>query len=147
MHWPDNYEFNLRQDVAAGSVVFDSGVALVQLPCMGVVSHFTTSGPELDYWVKGKGSALGDFLVGRCYKEANLFAKDTVWTRVIWDVTAVAWLMNEGNRFMSGKIIPRPIITYDKQYAYSYDRQPMLYIDNINRDALMRDLFERILKQ
>lgn len=146
-HWDHpTDEFNLVQDIAAARVVFDSGVALVQLPCGGVVTHFATSGPELDYWLKDKGSAVADFLVGRCYGEANKYAKDKVWTRVIWDVTAVAWLMNDDNRFMSGKIMPRPVITYDRQYAYSYHRQPMLYIDVINRDALMRDLFARILR-
>ena len=38
--WPDNKEFNLFQDVAAARVVFGCGAALVQLPCMGVVSSF-----------------------------------------------------------------------------------------------------------
>ena len=45
-NWPDNKEFNLYQDVAGARIVFGCGVPLVQLPCMGVVSAFTTSGPE-----------------------------------------------------------------------------------------------------
>ena len=47
-NWPDNKEFNLYQDVAGARIVFGCGVPLVQLPCMGVVSAFTTSGPELE---------------------------------------------------------------------------------------------------
>ena len=44
IHWPHNREFNLFQDVAGARIVFGCGVPLVQLPCMGVVSAFTTSG-------------------------------------------------------------------------------------------------------
>ena len=43
IHWPHNREFNLFQDVAGARIVFGCGVPLVQLPCMGVVSAFTTS--------------------------------------------------------------------------------------------------------
>ena len=56
LDWPDNREFNAQQDVAADRVVFGSGVPLVILPCQGVVSAFTTTGPELDYWLRGKNS-------------------------------------------------------------------------------------------
>ncbi len=139
-------EFNMMQDIAAARVVFDSGIALVQLPCMGVVDHFITTQPELDYWVKGKGSALADYLVTHAEEEANSYAAGRVWSRVIWDVTAAAWLMNDGGRFLSGKIIPRPVITYDGVYAFSHHRAPMLYIDFVNRDALMGDLFARIVR-
>ena len=47
LEWHDNHEFNCMQDVAAARVVFDSGAPLVILPCMGVVSAFTTTGLEL----------------------------------------------------------------------------------------------------
>ena len=43
IHWPHNKEFNLYQDVAGARIVFGCEVPLVQLPCMGVVSAFTTS--------------------------------------------------------------------------------------------------------
>ena len=46
LNWPNNKEFNLYQDVAGARIVFGCCVPLVQLPCMGVVSAFTTSGPE-----------------------------------------------------------------------------------------------------
>ena len=56
--WPDNREFNLMQDVAAARVVFGSGAALVQLPCMGVVSGFAVSGAELERFLRGKKRGL-----------------------------------------------------------------------------------------
>ena len=55
LDWHDNREFNMMQDVAAARVVFDSGVPLVLLPCMGVVSSFSVSGPELEYWLRLSG--------------------------------------------------------------------------------------------
>ena len=71
LHWPDNHEFNAYQDVAADRVIFGSGVPLVQLPCMGVVSAFSTTGPELEYWLKGKNE-LRDYLVENTVNEASL---------------------------------------------------------------------------
>ena len=62
--WTDNKEFNLYQDVAAARVVFGCGVPLVQLPCAGVVSGFRTTGPELEYWLRGKNK-LCDYLDNR----------------------------------------------------------------------------------
>ena len=43
LHNDDTREFNMIQDVAAARVVFGCGVPLVQLPCAGVVSAFTTT--------------------------------------------------------------------------------------------------------
>ena len=94
LEWPDNKEFNLFQDVAAARVVFGCGVALVQLPCMGVVSSFTTGAGELEMFLRGKNK-LCDYLVDYTEKEGALGSKNSCWTRVIWDVTAVAWLLDE----------------------------------------------------
>lgn len=80
--WPDNLEFNVLQDVASARVVFGSGVPLVILPCQGVVTHFTTTGPELEYWLKGR-NPLCDYLVQQTVDEVNTYAKGKVWSRVI----------------------------------------------------------------
>lgn len=58
LHWPENKEFNLYQDVAAARIIFECGAALVQLPCSGVVSEVTTTGPELDAYLKGKTDSV-----------------------------------------------------------------------------------------
>ena len=44
---------------------------------------------------------------------AERYAKGKAWTRVIWDVTAVAWLLNDNNRFMMSKIIPMQLPEYN----------------------------------
>lgn len=145
LEWPDTYEFNMMQDVASARVVYDSDAALIQLPCMGVVDHFTVSEPELRCWFLGK-NALCDHLAGEAIKEANMYAFGKPWTRVIWDVTAVAWLLNDHERFMEGRIIPRPIPEYDHHYGYDFRRKPMCYIWHINRDALFEELVNKLIK-
>ena len=143
LEWHSNAEFNIKQDVAAARVVFNSGAPLVMLPCGGVVSAFTTTGPELDYWLRGK-NALCDYLVKNTVDEANTYAKGRVWSRVIWDVTTIGWLLNEDGRFMSEKLIPTPIPEYDHHYAINPVRPLCKYVYSINRDALMGDLFKRL---
>lgn len=143
LHYHNTKEFNMFQDVAAARVVMKSGVPFVQLPCMGVVSQFTVSKPELEFWLQGKND-LADYLAENTIKAAESYAKGTAWTRVIWDVTAVAWLLNDSERFMESRIIPTPIPTYDNFYATDYNGYPMRYVYNIKRDNLMTDLFRKL---
>ena len=145
LHFHDTYEFNMFQDVAAARVVMKSGVPFVHLPCMGVVSSFTLSKPEIEYWLKGK-SALADHLANYTIEVADSYAKGTAWTRCIWDVTAVAWLLNDSDRFMMSRLEPTPIPTYDNYYANNHGGLPMRYVYYINRDALMTDLIRKITR-
>ena len=145
LEWPHSAEFNLMQDVAAARVVFNSGAPVVQLPCAGVVSAFYTTEPELNYWLKGKNS-LCDYLVEHTVEEANSYAEGKVWSRVIWDVTTIGWLLNDGNKFMESKILPSPICEYDDHYAFDFTRAPYCYVWNIKRDALFGDLFAKLAK-
>lgn len=143
LHWPDNAEFNCKQDVAAARVVMNSGAPLVLLPCMGVVSAFTTTGPELEYWLRGKG-ALCDYLIDHTIAEAESYAKGKVWSRVIWDVTAVGWLLNDGQRLMLDGLTPTPIPEYAHRYFQDPSRPPCRMVYHIHRDALLADLFQHI---
>ena len=142
-HWPDSREFNLLQDVASARVVMGSGAAFVQLPCAGVVSAFTTSQGELEMHLKGKNK-LCDYLVGIVVRDGSAESPYKTWTRVIWDVTAVGWLLDE--RFMSDYLTPTPIPQYDNHYSFDSRRHLMRYVYNINRDALFEDLFAKLAK-
>ncbi len=138
-------EFNLKQDVAAVRVVFNSGVPLVQLPCRGIVESFRISEADIRMWMLGKNK-LCDYLGGYTIKDQEEFHKmaGKPWTRVIWDVTAVAWLLNDNNRFMDDKLVHAPIVTYDRYYAFDDSRHYMKYVYNIKRDALVEDMFNRL---
>ena len=141
--WHDSREFNMMQDVAAARVVYGSGAPLVILPCMGVVSSFTTTGPELRHWLSGK-NALCDYLVKQTVEEAESYAAGLVWSRVIWDVTAIGWLLNDSSRLLLDKLIPTPIPEYDDHYAFDPRRSLCKYVYHINRDALFADIFDKL---
>lgn len=144
LHYSHTKEFNMYQDIAAARVVMKSGVPFVQLPCKGVVSKFSVSKPELEYWLKGKNK-LADYLAENAIREADSYAEGKPWTRVIWDVTAVAWLLNDSQRFMESRIVPVSLPSYDCFYTANPDGLPMRYVYNIKRDALMNDLINKLI--
>lgn len=141
--FPDASEFNLNKDVIAAQVVFDMCQnGLVQVPCMGCTSQFNTTEYELERWLGGK-NALCDYLV----KSVVDYHKDMagkVWSKPIWDVTAVAWLLNDGERFMSERIETTPIITDDRRYKYDGARGAMKYVYYVKRDPLFQDMFDKL---
>ena len=140
-----NNEFNLRQDIAAARVVLDCGAPMVLLPCNGVVSSFRTTASELDFWLKGK-NPIATYLAENAKREANNYAAGKPWSRCIWDVTAVAWLLNDGERFMNSYQMPAPIPEYDHRWAKSPFRHPITYVYYIRRDSLFEDLFSKLAK-
>ena len=143
LEWPNNKEFNLYQDVAGARVVFGCGVPLVQLPCMGVVSAFRTTGPELEYHLRGKNK-LCDYLLDVTTEEAIACGGNVTWSRPIWDVTAVAWLLDE--RFMQDRLEHAPLPEYDHRYARRMDSSLYKYVYYIDRDLLFEDLFAKLSK-
>ena len=146
LHYHDTNEFNMKQDIAAARVVYKSGIPYVQLPCCGVVSDFTVSKQELEYWFSGK-NALSDYLAKNAIAEAESYASGRNWTRVIWDVTAVAWLFNDNDRFMCSRILDKAYLPeYSKKYESEPTGYPMRYVYYIKRDALMNDLINRVTK-
>jgi inosine-uridine nucleoside N-ribohydrolase len=145
-HWPENREFNLFQDVAAARIIFGCGAAVVQLPCRGVVSAFTISGPELDRWLRGK-NALCDYLVKVTVDEVEDEGVRGAWTRAIWDVTAVAWFLDAlpgAPAYMLDQLVPSPIPQYDDRWSFDNTRHLIRYVYHINRDALFTTLLKKL---
>ena len=139
-HWPDNKEFNLHQDIAAARVIFGCGVPLVQLPCMGVVSELRTTKPELAFWLKGK-SALCDYLYEHTCEEADGYAAGKPWSRVIWDISVMAWLADEEEKMVKDCRLPAAIPEYDGHFAFDMTRHSMGYVWHVDRDAVFEQLF------
>ncbi|MFT5195873.1 MAG: purine nucleosidase [Cellvibrionaceae bacterium] len=155
LHWPHNIEFNLAGDPLAARLVFDCGVPLNLIPCAGVTTHLTSTVPEIDLYVKGKG-AIGDFLAEtfKGYSD-NHFG----WSKEIWDVVAIAVLIDAS--WVPSNIISSPIIsqrtamtlpTHDSemwwknQLTWSFDDSRHLirsayYVD---RDPIFRDMFTKL---
>ncbi len=145
LHWPDTHEFNMFQDVAAARVVFDSGAPLVQLPALGVVDHCAATKPELEYWLVGK-NPLATYLAENTIAEAESYAKGRPWSRVIWDVAAIGWVLDQAGTMMQDRLERRPIPEYDDHYGFDPGRPFMKYVWAIDRDALFADMFQRLAK-
>lgn len=140
-HWPHNRAFNVYQDVAGARIVFGCGVALVQVPGPGVVHCFTTSKPELEYWLRGKNK-LCDYLIDKTIDEVQFVGGEAAWTRTIWDVVPVAWLLED--EFMQDYIEHGPIPEYDDRYSFDKNRHPIRYVYYVNRDKLFHDMFTKL---
>jgi len=139
--WHDTHEFNMQQDVAAARIIFGCGVPLVQLPCMGVVSAFTISGPELEFWLRNK-NPLCNYLVDVTTRDAIADGGLPTWTRAIWDVTAIGWLTGD---FTLDRFEHSPIPEYSHRYSFCKTRHMMRYVYHIKRDALVQDLFNKLM--
>lgn len=144
-HYSNNLEFNMRQDVAAGRVVFGSEVPLVQLPCRGVVSQFATTRYELEHWLLGK-NPLSDYLASNAIAHCETLAPGKPWSKPLWDVTAVAWLCNDDEVFMQHRLERAPIPEYDHRYTANPNGKWFRYVYYINRDALFEDMVNKLTK-
>jgi len=138
LNWPHQKEFNLMQDVPAAQVVLNSGVPLVIMPCRPVVSHFHTTIPELEYYLKGKNQ-ISDYLLKSTVEYSG--GRDA-WSKVIWDVTAVAWLVNPS--WLPTDIVHSPVLTNKVTYSTDRSRHFIRMASSLNRDAIFRDLFGKL---
>lgn len=137
-YWHTANEFNLKQDVAAAQVVFDSGVPLVQIPCKNVAEHLRTTVWELEKYVKGRG-AVGDFLFERfCDYSTNYFG----WTKEIWDIAAIAWIINP--KWVPSVITPLPLLTDEKTWQSAPGRHSCRVAMDVHRDPIFRDFFTKL---
>lgn len=142
-HYHDTNEYNMMQDVAAARVVMGSSAPFVQLPCLGVVNSFAVSRAELCTWMQGKNK-ICDYLANYTIETMDFYVKDTPWSRIIWDVTAVAWLLNDNQRFMKSRLVKTLMPEYDNTYAEKEEEKLMRYVYYIERDALMQDMFKKL---
>ncbi|WP_168119585.1 nucleoside hydrolase [Paenibacillus sp. HB172176] len=138
LQWPDTREFNLFQDVPAARVMFDSGVPLVLIPCMGVASNLTTSLSEIRDYVRDEGE-LGKYL----HDTYENCAKDHyAYTRVIWDISVVAWLVNPD--LCPSILVPSPRVSDDGCWIHDPTRHLIRCVRHIHRDGVFRGMFRKI---
>ena len=140
LDWPHQKEFNLMQDVLSAQVVLNSGVPMVIMPCQPVVANFHTTIPELAHYMKEKNQ-LSDYLYNIVVEYSG---GKKAWSKVIWDVTAVAWLVNPS--WISTNLVHSPILTDQVTYSVDRSRHFIRMASWINRDAIFRDLFEKLTK-
>ena len=131
-------EFNMKGDLIASQIVFDCGVALVQFPCNGVVSDLYTSTKELREKLSGK-SRLGTYLAKIVEDYIEESDEDK---KVIWDVAALAWLINPG--WIDTKLVSCPAISGGLTYEFDESRHLIRYAYKVDRKNILDDLFGKI---
>ena len=140
VYWPNNDEFNLRQDVPAAQVVFDSGVPLLWIPCMTVAELLLTSAPELEALSRNSGK-LGEFLVGRT---RDYMAERKWMSKTLWDISTVAaFTVPEAFYFT---YLPTPVLQPDRNWQVKPGRHMLKMVRHINRDLVFADLFAKLDK-
>jgi inosine-uridine nucleoside N-ribohydrolase len=145
--WPSAREFNLQQDIHASRVLFDSGAALVQIPTRNVAEHLRTTLPETERFLKGKGRLcdyLFDQFVGYYEKATAGRSQPYPWSKVIWDISTVAWLIEP--KWAPSRLVPSPLLNEDFTWSQKPGRHPMRVATSINRDAVFFDLFQKLAK-
>ncbi len=143
-YFPYGYEFNMAQDIRASQVLFDSGVPMIWIPCMGVASLLSFSEDDARCRLQGKsriGSYLAELLLNQVsdpgkaaaraarYRTCQLRGREdqeeayfkqfesryAAWSRTIWDVSTIAFLKNPG--WVQTMRIPSPILREDLSYG------------------------------
>ena len=138
--WPTYGEFNMNGDVIAAQVVFDSGVPLYVVPAMGVTSHLTTTREELAAYLD-----MEDPLSGFLYERFAAYGPaDGVWSKEIWDIGGIAWVVLPDS--VASFEIPTPRIAPDGSYIADPRRHLTRFAYRFNRDAILRDLFGRLAR-
>jgi len=142
---PSAREFNLQQDVHASRVLFDSGVRLVQIPTTNISEQLRTTVAELERFLKGR-SRIGDYLFQIFIEWGHQHGRspDQPWSKVIWDISVPAWLVN--SEWVETKLAPSPILTDELTWKLDPSRHLIRVATHVNRDAIFADLFRKVEK-
>lgn len=136
--YPTAKEFNLMQDVPAARVLFDSGVPLVLVPCLGVASHMLSTVPELTAHLAGKNS-MCDALV-------SLFAAYSDdhfgWAKEIWDIAPIGYMINPD--WVPTTLAPSPLLTDDCHWAGDARRHPIRVAYHAWRNPIFANMFRKL---
>jgi purine nucleosidase len=138
LSWPTAREFNLQQDLLASRVLFDSGVALVHVPCFSVADHLVTTRDEIEHHVRPAGK-IGQFLAGRYAEQVE--DRPGV-SKVIWDLAATAWLLEPS--WTTAVLTHSPILTDEMTWSRDSGRHLVAEVTYVRRDAVFGDLFARL---
>lgn len=137
LEYKDNLEFNFRQDIKAVQIVFESQVKLTILPCEGVVRKLQITVNELNE--KMVKNNLNSYLIER-FTNDGYHGKQ--FERPIWDISAVAYLINRD--WFKIEKINCPNIEENKSYNVNTSNHKINYISDLNRELIYDDLFDKL---
>lgn len=134
----DNTDFNFRQDITAVRTLFESGVDLTVIPCKNVAATLMTSIYELRYHLAGNG-VMCDYLLERFYDDGYHGIRER---RVIWDIAAVAYLLNP--EWTTNLEISCPNILDDTSFELTEGRHLVKFVNYLNVNEIYADLFRKL---
>ncbi len=138
VHFPHTREFNLMQDIPSSRLVFDCGVPLVHVPCLGVASHLLTTVPELEQALAGK-NAVCDYLVQtvKGYREDHF-----AWAKEIWDIATIGYLVNP--EWVPTHLDHSPVVTDQLTWSVDKSRHLIRSAYFLRRNPIFADMFRKI---
>jgi purine nucleosidase len=134
-------EFNLRNDIAAANVVYDSGITVWQVPS-NVYSQVSVSYTELEEKIGGT-SKLADYLISQLVDWNNTYWPEPIESRSLGDSPAISLMLYpRGGNF---RIVPAPRFGQEGHYLPG-SGHPIRVVESIDVRFLLEDMFAKIRK-
>lgn len=132
-------EFNLRNDITAANVVFDSGIRLWQVPA-NVYSTVSVSYVELEDKIGGT-SKLADYLIQQLVDWNAAWHPEPIESRSLGDSPAVSLILNP--RGGSFRTIRAPRFGQEGHYIPG-SGHPVRVCESVDARFLLEDMFAKI---
>jgi inosine-uridine nucleoside N-ribohydrolase len=134
-------EFNLRNDIAAANVVYDSGITVWQVPS-NVYSQVSVSYAELEEKIGGT-SKLADYLINQTVEWNRTYWPEPIESRSLGDSPAVSLMLYpRGGNF---RIVPAPRFGQEGHYLPG-SGYPVRVVESVDVRFLLEDMFAKIRK-
>jgi len=134
-------EFNLRNDIAAANVVYDSGITVWQVPS-NVYSQVSISYTELEEKISGT-SKLADYLISQLVEWNNTYWPEPIESRSLGDSPAISLMLYpRGGNF---RVVPAPRFGQEGHYLPG-SGHPVRVVESVDVRFLLEDMFAKIRK-
>jgi purine nucleosidase len=134
-------EFNLRNDIAAANVVYDSGITVWQVPS-NVYSQVSVSYTELEEKI-GRTSKLADYLINQTVEWNSTYWPDPIESRSLGDSPAISLMLYpRGGNF---RMTPAPRFGQEGHYVPG-SGHPIRVVESVDVRFLLEDMFAKIRK-
>jgi purine nucleosidase len=134
-------EFNLRNDIAAANVVYDSGITVWQVPS-SVYSQVSVSYTELEEKIGGT-SKLADHLINQTIEWNRTYWPEPIESRSLGDSPAISLMLYpRGGNF---RIVPAPRFGQEGHYLPG-SGHPIRVVEAVDVRFLLEDMFAKIRK-
>jgi inosine-uridine nucleoside N-ribohydrolase len=132
-------EFNLRNDIAAANVVYDSGITVWQVPS-NIYSQVSVSYTELEEKIGGT-SKLADYLISQMVEWNRTYWPEPIESRSLGDSPAISLMLYpRGGNF---RIVPAPRFGQEGHYLPGAGH-PIRVVESVDVRFLLEDMFAKI---